>query len=414
MSEKKKGIKKEVIAEDEEQETIKALQDIVKLFEKKFSKTKAIDQDAFYDETTKYDLSEDNVDYIFKQFKNDGYEISTDDSNVDIEEPDIEDISNDAKDFDDDYANVDDDVDNLDQSERELANYDVNQSNAYTGDVKSNDSVKLYLKDIGKYQLLTAEEEKHLAILAKDGNKYAKDKLTNSNLRLVVSIAKHYMGRGMSLLDLISEGNFGLMKAVDKFDVTKGFKFSTYATWWIRQAITRAIADQARTIRIPVHMVETINKITRAQRQLVQEIGREPTSEEISEKLDGSISPERIREIQRMSLEPVSLESPIGEEDDSHLGDFVEDRDAISPTDYSNREIIRELLNSVMAGCLNEREEKVLRLRYGIDDNKPMTLEEVGKVFNVTRERIRQIEAKATKKLRNPCKQKNLDQEYRR
>ena len=286
--------------------------------------------------------------------------------------------------------------------------------NDLTKDLTINDPVRMYLKEIGQIKLLTMDEELALADRILEGDEVAKATLAEANLRLVVSIAKRYVGRGMLFLDLIQEGNIGLMKAVEKFDVSKGYKFSTYATWWIRQAITRAIADQARTIRIPVHMVETINKITRAQRQLVQEIGREPTSEEISEKLDGSISPERIREIQRMSLEPVSLESPIGEEDDSHLGDFVEDRDAISPTDYSNREMIRELLNSVMAGCLNEREEKVLRLRYGIDDNKPMTLEEVGKVFNVTRERIRQIEAKATKKLRNPCKQKNLDQEYRR
>ena len=408
MSEKKKGIKKEVIAEDEEQETIKALQDIVKLFEKKFSKTKVIDQDAFYDETTKYDLSEDNVDYIFKQFKNDGYEISTDDSNVDIEEPDIEDISNDAKDFDDDYANVDDDVDNLDQSERELANYDVNQSNAYTGDVKSNDSVKLYLKDIGKYQLLTAEEEKHLAILAKDGNKYAKDKLTNSNLRLVVSIAKHYMGRGMSLLDLISEGNFGLMKAVDKFDVTKGFKFSTYATWWIRQAITRAIADQARTIRIPVHMVETINKVLRTQRRLTQELNREPSTEEIAKAMD--MEPEKIEYVMKIKQDIASLDASVGrdgEDDDSSLGDFIEDEDRISPEDSAANQLLKEQIASILS-TLTDREQKIIKMRFGIGGGKSHTLEEVGAEFSVTRERIRQIEAKALAKLRKNKDTKKL------
>ncbi len=394
--------------DDDSKETMKVLQGIIKSFEKKNSGTKVIDQDAFYDETAKYDLSDDDTDYIFEQFKKDGFELSNNDDEIeeDFDESKMADLDDP---MDDDLDDIDDVK--IDESEKAVVSYDADQFN-YTGDVKTNDSVKLYLKDIGKVPLLKPDEEKELAIKIANGDQKAKQQLISANLRLVVSIAKHYIGRGMQLLDLISEGNLGLMKAVDKFDYTKGFKFSTYATWWIRQAITRAIADQARTIRIPVHMVETINKITRAQRQLVQEMGREPTAEEISAKLDGTMSAERIREIQRIALEPVSLESPIGEEDDSHLGDFVEDKDSVSPTDYASREMVKELLNNVMTG-LNEREERVLRLRYGIDDNKPLTLEEVGKEFGVTRERIRQIEAKAIRKLKNPCKQKNLDQEYR-
>ncbi len=395
---------------DENDDENKALQSIIKSYEKKKGSNKTIDEDDFYNYVNKYDLSDDNIDYIFEQFKKDGYEISNadeDEAEEDFKEPDLEDINN--SNYDDDV--YPDDDNQIDESEKEVANYDVEQYN-FTSDVKTNDSVKLYLKDIGRVPLLKPDEEKELAIRVEHGDVKAKNKLISSNLRLVVSIAKHYIGRGMQLLDLIEEGNLGLMKAVDKFDVSKGFKFSTYATWWIRQAITRAIADQARTIRIPVHMVETINKITRAQRQLVQEVGREPTAEEISKKLDGAISPAKIRDIQRIALEPVSLESPIGEEDDSHLGDFVEDKETLSPTEYTSREMIKDLLNSAMS-TLNEREERVLRLRYGLDDNKPLTLEEVGKVFGVTRERIRQIEAKAIRKLKNPCKQKNLDQEYR-
>ena len=277
-----------------------------------------------------------------------------------------------------------------------------------TGDISSTtqDPVKMYLKDIGKVPLLSAEEEIELAKRMEAGDEMAKKKLAESNLRLVVSIAKRYVGRGMLFLDLIQEGNMGLIKAVEKFDYTKGFKFSTYATWWIRQAITRAIADQARTIRIPVHMVETINKLTRIQRQLIQELGREPSAEEIAEKMDG-MTPEKVREIQKISLEPVSLETPIGEEDDSHLGDFIEDEGAMSPDDYAANELLKDELNDVLLE-LTDREEKVLRLRFGLDDGRTHTLEEVGKEFNVTRERIRQIEAKALRKLKHPSRSKRL------
>jgi RNA polymerase primary sigma factor len=267
------------------------------------------------------------------------------------------------------------------------------------------DPVRMYLKEIGRVPLLTADEEVELAIAMEEGSEEAKKSLVEANLRLVVSIAKRYVGRGMSFLDLIQEGNLGLMRAVDKFDYHRGYKFSTYATWWIRQAITRAIADQARTIRIPVHMVETINKLIRVSRQLVQELGREPLAEEIAEHMD--ITPEKVREILKISQDPVSLETPIGEEDDSHLGDFIEDQDALAPADAAAFELLKEQLEEVLH-TLTEREEKVLRLRFGLDDGKPRTLEEVGKRFSVTRERIRQIEAKALRKLRHPSRSKRL------
>ena len=262
---------------------------------------------------------------------------------------------------------------------------------------KVNDPVRMYLKEIGVVPLLSNEEEKELAIAVENGDLEAKQRLAEANLRLVVSIAKRYVGRGMQFLDLIQEGNMGLMKAVDKFDYSKGFKFSTYATWWIRQAITRAIADQARTIRIPVHMVETINKLVREQRNLLQELGQDPTPEQIAERMD--MTPDKVREILKIAQEPVSLETPIGEEDDSHLGDFIEDEVIENPVDYTTRVVLREQLDEVL-DTLTDREENVLRLRFGLDDGKMRTLEDVGKVFNVTRERIRQIEGKALKKLK--------------
>ena len=271
--------------------------------------------------------------------------------------------------------------------------------------VKINDPVRMYLKEIGRVSLLTAEEEVELALLIEQGDQEAKQRLAEANLRLVVSIAKRYVGRGMQFLDLIQEGNMGLMKAVEKFDYRKGFKFSTYATWWIRQAITRAIADQARTIRIPVHMVETINKLIRVQRQLLQDLGREPTPEEIGAEMD--LPTEKVREILKIAQEPVSLETPIGEEDDSHLGDFIEDQEATSPAEHAASEMLKEQLEDVL-DTLTDREENVLRLRFGLDDGRTRTLEEVGRVFGVTRERIRQIEAKALRKLRHPSRSKQL------
>jgi RNA polymerase primary sigma factor len=267
------------------------------------------------------------------------------------------------------------------------------------------DPVRMYLKEIGKVPLLTADEEIDLAKKMEAGDDYAKKRLAEANLRLVVSIAKRYVGRGMMFLDLIQEGNLGLIKAVEKFDYRKGYKFSTYATWWIRQAITRAIADQARTIRIPVHMVETINKLTRVQRQLLQELGREPTPEEISEVMHIAVN--RVREIQKISQEPVSLETPIGEEEDSHLGDFIQDDNVPVPAEAAAFTLLKEQLVEVL-GTLTDREQKVLRLRFGLDDGRARTLEEVGKEFNVTRERIRQIEAKALRKLRHPSRSRKL------
>ena len=271
--------------------------------------------------------------------------------------------------------------------------------------VAINDPVRMYLKEIGKIPLLTPEEEVELAKAIENNSEEARRRLAEANLRLVVSIAKKYVGRGMLFLDLIQEGNLGLIKAVEKFDYRKGYKFSTYATWWIRQAITRAIADQARTIRIPVHMVETINKLIRIQRQLVQELGREPTPEEIAREMN--ISEDRVREILKISQEPVSLETPIGEEDDSHLGDFIEDQEAQAPADAAAFELFKEQLEDVL-DTLTPREEKVLRLRFGLDDGRSRTLEEVGQYFGVTRERIRQIEAKALRKLRHPMRSKRL------
>ena len=370
---------------DDEDEDIESLDSIkARLLKKAKADGGEIEQAEIQDAISFLDLEDKDVDDLINYFKANKINVISDNDEDGIEELDFNEAEA-ALDFDDEDV----------PDEKELQDI----SKLVIGDVKVNDSVKIYLKEIGKVPLLNAQQEIELAQRIIAGDEDAKQELINANLRLVISIAKRYAGRGMPFLDLIQEGNMGLIKAVEKFDYTKGFKFSTYATWWIRQAITRAIADQARTIRIPVHMVETINKITRAQRQLVQELGRDPTAEEISDRLEGALSAARIREIQRINQEPVSLETPIGEEDDSHLGDFLEDKEVESPSDYTTKSLLKDELNEVMLE-LTDRERKVLELRYGLLDNHPRTLEEVGKVFGVTRERIRQIEAKAIKKLR--------------
>ena len=282
---------------------------------------------------------------------------------------------------------------------------DILKDNTIAKELTINDPVRMYVKEIGKISLLSLDEETELSKRIAEGDETAKNRLAESNLRLVVSIAKRYVGRGMLFLDLIQEGNIGLMKAVEKFDAEKGYKFSTYATWWIRQAITRAIADQARTIRVPVHMVETINKLSRYQRQLTLELNREPTDEELAKKM--GMSPDKVREVIKIAQDPVSLETPIGEEEDSHLGDFVPDESNMSPEDFTIHEMLKEEIGDVLL-TLTEREEQVLRLRFGLDDGSPKTLEEVGQMFGVTRERIRQIEAKALRKLRHPSRSRKL------
>ncbi len=339
------------------------------------------------------DLDPEEIDEIYQKLE---------DSGIDIMGEKEEEIllGDDEEDSDDDAEDLDDVIDEELSDDEE-----VKEDLSIPKGISVDDPVRMYLKEIGKIPLLTSDEEIELAKRMEDGDEIAKKKLAEANLRLVVSIAKRYVGRGMLFLDLIQEGNLGLMKAVEKFEYRKGFKFSTYATWWIRQAITRAIADQARTIRIPVHMVETINKLVRVQRQLVQELGRDPLPEEIGKEMNLDV--ERVREIMKIAQEPVSLETPIGEEEDSHLGDFIPDEDVLAPAEAATFTMLREQLIDVL-DSLTPREQKVLRLRFGLDDGRARTLEEVGKEFEVTRERIRQIEAKALRKLRHPSRSKKL------
>ena len=442
---------------------IKTLEDVKKDLLEQYKKDEVLKSDDVDKAIRHLKLSDEDTEALFEWFNDNDIVLGSDDEDVDLdlddEEGELEEYLGDGESdgpFDDSINKVD-----LSSYENELTSANL---------VRINDPVKMYLKEIGRVNLLNAKDEPEIARRYEEGveakslllniyrERYQSDLddemweafleneiefedimvqlqdhfkdddanlayidncidtyfdglearriLISANLRLVVSIAKKYVGRGMLFLDLIQEGNMGLVKAVEKFDYTKGFKFSTYATWWIRQAITRAIADQARTIRIPVHMVETINKLTRIQRSLVQTLGREPTAEEIAVEMEG-MTPEKVREIQKIALDPVSLETPIGEEEDSHLGDFIEDKDAMSPSDYANNQLLKDEIDMVLDG-LTEREEKVLRLRFGLEDGRTRTLEEVGKEFNVTRERIRQIEAKALRKLKHPTRSKRL------
>ena len=380
---------------------VKTIEEIKNELLEKTEKCEQITQDEVMKQLEDLNLTDDQQDSFMEWARDNGVIMEEELAEEILEEDEVlidDELSDSDSDGEDisipDYSSVDE------QDEEKYKEYaDLSSGKVY-------DNVKIYLKSIGKVPLLKTEQEKEIAKRIQAGDQDAKDELIEANLRLVVAIAKKYVGRGLQFLDLIQEGNLGLVKAVDKFDYTKGFKFSTYATWWIRQAITRAIADQARTIRIPVHMVETINKLTRVQRQLVQELDREPTAEEIAERL-GNISAEKVREIQKISMEPVSMETPIGEEDDSHLGDFIEDKHALSPDEYATNELLKDEINNVLM-MLTERERKVIQLRFGLIDGRARTLEEVGKVFGVTRERIRQIEAKALRKLKHPTKRKRL------
>jgi RNA polymerase primary sigma factor len=392
-------------------------QETVKALIKKGKKQGSLTIEEIQERLSEFELDKDQIDEIYEAFSDMDITVITDsedsdddeDEEEDLDDIDIEDLDEleDLENIDEDIDDIDDDIDSAsdDDSSSEDEEEEVTIDLSLPKGINIDDPVRMYLKEIGEVALLSGEEEVELAKRMADGDEDAKKKLCEANLRLVVSIAKKYVGRGMLFLDLIQEGNLGLIKAVEKFDWTKGFKFSTYATWWIRQAITRAIADQARTIRIPVHMVETINKLIRVQRQLLQELGREPLPEEIAKEMDMPV--EKVREILKIAQEPVSLETPIGEEEDSHLGDFIPDNDAPAPADAAAFSMLKEQLMEVLE-TLTPREQKVLKLRFGLEDGRARTLEEVGKEFDVTRERIRQIEAKALRKLKHPSRSKKL------
>jgi len=401
---------------DDEEDDKNEIQKIKDRLVKRGKKNGYLEQDEIFDAFRKYSFDDDDLNELVEFFKKKKIDIVTgefddeDDDDLDdenISEEEIEKKISETSEEDEMYDEMFDSEDEEDEHVEEISQKKIRQQPR--NDINVSDSVKMYLRQIGNYELLKQDEEQALAkAYHEDGDLSAKDELISSNLRLVVSIAKRYSHANMQFLDLIQEGNIGLIKAVEKFDYKKGYKFSTYATWWIRQSITRAIADQGRSIRIPVHMVETINKISRTQRKLTQELGREATPEEISKALDDEkMTPARIREIQQIAMEPVSLETPIGDENNSYLGDFVEDKEVESPTEFTRTSLLNDELYQVMQD-LTPREERVLRLRYGLDDNKPRTLEEVGREFGVTRERIRQIEAKAIRKLRHPNRSRRL------
>ncbi|MDY0101147.1 MAG: RNA polymerase sigma factor RpoD [Bacilli bacterium] len=414
VKKEKKLERDEDIVEIIDVDEYETFESIKKRLVKKHKKEGYIYHDEVVEATAHLDLEDDDFNDLLLYLKNAGLELIDDDL-VESEEEEAKkieelaskltrgdsDINLEELDLDDDLVDDEEEEEEEEEKEEEIAKFNI-------GEVKSTDHVKLYLSDIGRVDLLVGDEEVELAKRILEGDMDAKNQLIEANLRLVINMAKKFSrSKSMDFLDLIQEGNIGLIKAVEKFDYTKGFKFSTYATWWIRQSISRAISDQARTIRIPVHMVETINKIKRAQRKLLQSLGRDATAEEIAAELDSDLKAEDIRKIQRIALDTVSLETPIGEEEDSHLGDFIEDKDTLTPVEYAERSHLKDQLYEVL-NDLTDREERVLRLRYGLDDNKPKTLEEVGREFGVTRERIRQIEAKAIRKLRHPSRAKKL------